>query len=234
MVKSLFIICALLFICESAFAQKTTELERRERELHRLRTEIAAFEKKVADSERRERSTLERLDDLEQQSDLLRQLIRRLREEEKQLTRDISEARSSIGDLERQVQSLTTHYAGWVRSLYMNGRVYDLELLFSSRSLNQLSIRLQYLRRFSDQRAQDLNEIVTKKTTLEKQNNDLQSKLSNERRVLSEKTREENKLKRTYGERQSVLKKVRKDKKAYTQELSKRTTAVRQIGRAHV
>jgi len=228
-VKSLFIICALLFICESAFAQKTTELERRERELHRLRTEIAAFEKKVADSERRERSTLERLDDLEQQSDLLRQLIRRLREEEKQLTRDISEARSSIGDLERQVQSLTTHYAGWVRSLYMNGRVYDLELLFSSRSLNQLSIRLQYLRRFSDQRAQDLNEIVTKKTTLEKQNNDLQSKLSNERRVLSEKTREENKLKRTYGERQSVLKKVRKDKKAYTQELSKRTTAVRRI-----
>lgn len=219
---------AALFV--GAEAQKRpTELQRREQELTRLRNEINSFEKKLKESERRERSTLQRLDDLEEQSKLLAQLLRQLREEERVLTEDIREARSSIVSLERQVDELTTHYAGWVRSVYMNGRVYDLELLFSSRSLNQLSIRIQYLRRFADQRVRDLQDLTTKKTDLELQNRTLQTKLVNERQLLAEKTREGNKLKRTTAERQAMLRRVRKDKKAYTQELTKRTQAVQRI-----
>ncbi|MCU0453750.1 MAG: peptidoglycan DD-metalloendopeptidase family protein [Bacteroidetes bacterium] len=209
--------------------RKPTELQRREQELQRLRNEITSFEKKIRDSERRERTTLQRLDDLEEQSKLLAQLLRQLRAEEQQITGDIREARTNIGGLERQVNELTTHYAGWVRSIYMNGRVYDLELLFSSKSLNQLSIRIQYLRRFADQRVRDLQDLSTKKSDLERQNQALQTKLATERQLLAEKTREESRLKRTTSERHAVLRQVRKDKTASSRELSKRTQAVERI-----
>ncbi|MEX0602641.1 MAG: hypothetical protein WD295_04820, partial [Bacteroidota bacterium] len=119
--------------------QTTREISRNQQQLQKLRTEIGALEKKLKESEKRERATLGRLDDLEKQAALLKELIRTLRLEEEQISHDIRTARGSIAGLEDQLGFLKSHYAGYVRSVYKNGRVYDLELLFSSRSINQLS-----------------------------------------------------------------------------------------------
>jgi murein DD-endopeptidase MepM/ murein hydrolase activator NlpD len=107
--------------------------------------------------------------------------------------------------------------------------VYDLELLFSSQSINQLSIRIQYLKRFSEQRAKDLKEIDENKVILEQKNEQLQVKLQSERQLLIEKTREEENLKRTFSQRQMVLKKIRKNKKTYQRELNRKMGAFQQI-----
>jgi len=211
--------------------QGDREIRKKSRELENLRDDIAAFEKKLKESEKKEKSTLERLDDLERQSSLIQKLIRKLLEEEGSLTGDITTARSSIGDLEGQLQFLKSHYAGYVRSVYKNGRVYDLELLFSSKSVNQLYIRIEYLKRFSDQRAKDLKRIVDNKADLENQNEELQAKLTAERKLLSEKTREEGTLTRKYSERRRVLKRVRKDKKTFQRGLTRKTEAVKEIER---
>ena len=146
-----------------AFAQKSREITKKQRELQKLRADIQAYERKLLESEKRERSTLERLDDLEQQSTLILELLRSLREEEQQITSDIRSARGSIAKLEEQLEFLKSHYASYVRSVYKSGRVYDLDLLFSSRSINQMYIRIEYLKRFSNQRADDLKRILQKK-----------------------------------------------------------------------
>ena len=208
---------------------QTREITKKERELQKLRNEIGAYEAKLRDSEKRERSTLERLDDLEQQAVLIKQLVGKLKDEEEQLTKEIGMAKGSIEELERQLQFLKTHYAGYVRSVYKNGRVYDLELLFSSRSINQMHIRIEYLKKFSDQRAEDLRRIVQKKNEVERQDNQLQESLKEERRLLAEKTREESNLKRKTNQRQQVLRQIRKDKKVYRQELTRKTAALKKI-----
>ena len=208
---------------------QTREITKKERELQKLRNEIGAYEAKLRDSEKRERSTLERLDDLEQQAVLIKQLVGKLKDEEEQLTKEIGLAKGSIEELERQLQFLKTHYAGYVRSVYKNGRVYDLELLFSSRSINQMYIRIEYLKKFSDQRAEDLRRIVQKKNEVERQDNQLQESLKEERRLLAEKTREESNLKRKTNQRQQVLRQIRKDKKVYRQELTRKTAALKKI-----
>ena len=208
---------------------QTREITKKERELQKLRNEIGAYEAKLRDSEKRERSTLERLDDLEQQAVLIKQLVGKLKDEEEQLTKEIGMAKGSIEELERQLQFLKTHYAGYVRSVYKNGRVYDLELLFSSRSINQMYIRIEYLKKFSDQRAEDLRRIVQKKNEVERQDNQLQESLKEERRLLAEKTREESNLKRKTNQRQQVLRQIRKDKKVYRQELTRKTAALKKI-----
>lgn len=207
---------------ERDIAKKTQELEA-------LRKEIQAYEQKLRESEKKERTTLEHLDNLERQSTLIRRLIQKLREQEKQITNDINEAKSSIDEYQKQLEFLKAHYARYVRSVYKNSRVYDLELLFSSNSINQLSIRIQYLKRFSEQRAKDLQSIVEKKTSLERQNERLQEALRAERALLAEKTKEEQTLIRKASQRKSVLSKIRSDKQLFQKELSRKTQAAREI-----
>ena len=191
--------------------------------------DIQAYEKKLNESEKKEKVTLDRLDDLEHNSILIRQLIQKLREEELGMTVEIDTAKNAIANLEGQLQFLKSHYANYVRSVYKNGRVYDVELLFSSKSINQLSIRIQYLKKFSEQRAKDLQGISENKTILEQKNEQLQIKLQSERQLLSEKTREEENLKRTFSQRQMVLKKIRKNKQTYQKELIRKTEASKKI-----
>jgi septal ring factor EnvC (AmiA/AmiB activator) len=223
---------ACLFLLTPSAAQRSSrEISSREKELKQLRNDIQAFERKLKESEKKERSTLDRLDDLERQAGLIQQLIRRLREEELQITTDIDTARTGIADLEQQLQYLKMHYANYVRSVYKNGRVYDLEALFSSKSINQMYIRVQYLRRFSEQRAKDLLEIMVHKQSLESKNSELQQKLVSERQVLEDKTQEEATLRKKYDERQQVLRRIRKDKTTYARELARKTEAFRQIER---
>ena len=210
-------------------AQSSRELSRRQKQLESLRREIDAYEKKLRESTHRERLTLDKLDDLEQQSTLIRELVRKLKEEEQQMTADIAQARNGVALLEDQLQFLKSHYASYVRSVYKNGRVYDLELLFSSKSVNQLYIRIEYLKRFSEQRARDLRTIVAKKTELEQQNDELLKTLEEERKILADKTREEKTLKGKVSQRQRALSRIRKDKKLYRQELTRKTNAVKEI-----
>lgn len=224
------LIVLLIIGISTDFAQRSNrEIKQKEKELQRLRNDIQAYEKKLKESEKKERSTLEYLDDLERQSILIRQLIQRLRDEEIEMTAEIDTVKNSIGALENRLSFLQSHYANYVRTVYKHGRVYDLELLFSSRSINQLSIRIQYLKRFSEQRAKDLQSIGENKIVLEQKNEQLLAKRQSERKVLAEKTREEGNLKQTFSERQTVLKKIRKNKKTYQKELGRKTEAFRQI-----
>jgi len=224
------ILMLFLVFAFPAIAQRTNkEIKQRENELQRLRNDIQAYEKKLNESEKNEKITLDRLDDLERNSILIRRLIQKLRDEELGMTVEIDTAKNAIANLEGQLQFLKSHYANYVRSVYKNGRVYDVELLFSSKSINQLSIRIQYLKKFSEQRAKDLEGISENKAVLEQKNEQLQIKLQNERQLLSEKTREEGNLKKTFSQRQMVLKKIRKNKQTYQKELVRKTEASKKI-----
>jgi septal ring factor EnvC (AmiA/AmiB activator) len=216
-------------VCRAQAQNGNKEIAKSEKRLAELRSEIEAYEKKLQESEKRERSTLDRLDNLERQGILIRRLIKNLREQELQITGDIHGAREAIGDLEQYLVALKSQYANYVRSVYKYGRVYDVELLFSSKSINQLYIRIEYLKRFSEQRAKDLMAIVEKKSDLETQNDQLQANLARQRKLLVEKTTEESSLKKKMSQRQRVLASIRKDKRAFQQELKRRNESAREI-----
>jgi septal ring factor EnvC (AmiA/AmiB activator) len=230
-VRFLILVVLLVPMEHRLVAQQAGEKDivKKKQELETLRKEIQTYEKKLRESEKKEKVTLEHLDNLERQSMLIRRLIQKLREEEKQITGEINAAKSSIADLERQLDFLKQHYAAYVRSVYTKSRVYDVELFFSSNSINQLSIRIAYLKRFSEQRAKDLRAIVEKKTTLEQQNEQLQEALTAERALLAEKTKEERMLSRKASQRKTVLSKIRSDKQLFQRELTRKMHAAREV-----
>lgn len=234
-ILTLFIILLCAGPNSIAFGQsapkESAKLRENKEKLAKLIAEKKAFEKKLNESKVKEQSTLDRIESLERHVNQMRRSIKKLREQEQDLASDIQSARSTIGDLEQQLGALKTQYAGYVRSVYKYGRVYDVELLFSSRSINQLYIRMEYLKRFTEQRAKDLAEVVRKKSDLEVQNEQLQASLEHERKLLSEKTVEESSLKQKVSEHQKVLAAVRKDKRKYQEALKQQAKSERELNK---
>ncbi len=224
------VLIALLILPSSAPQQRgEKEIKKKEKELQAIRADIQAYEEKLRRSEAREKSTLDVLDDLESQSNLIQKLLKTLKEEESDITVEINQTRQSVITLELQLQQLRTSYAGYIQSLYKHGRVYDLELLFSSKSINQLLIRIEYLKKFSEQRAKDLAEINVKKSALESENSRLEDILASERQLISEKTRERRNLSEKLARRRVVLREIKKDKKKFAKALDRKKAAANQV-----
>lgn len=220
----------LLFLASpSSFGGVDEEIKKKQEELTKLRKEIESYEQRIKEGERRESATLELLDNFDRQATLLRRLIRGLREDERRLQREIEATRGAIGELRGQVSFLKRHYAKYVQSAYKYGRTYDLELLLSSRSVNQALVRARYLQRFSDQRKRDVAKIETKREDVEQQNLLLQSQLTRQRELIAEKSREESRLQTRMKQRKQVLADIRKNKTNFKRELERMRNAARDI-----
>ena len=205
------------------------DIKKKERALEKLRREIDAYEQRIRESEKKEKVTLDRLDNYEKQSNLVRSLLSELVDEEEQLQASIALTADNITFLGKQLSFLKLHYAKYVTSVYKFGRIYDLETLLSSKSINQLYIRIEYLKRFSEQRKKDLEKIQEKHRLLEIEKADLQVKLQEQQDIIADKQKEENFLQQKKQKRSLALREIRKDKAVMKKELVRKTQAAQDL-----
>jgi murein hydrolase activator len=223
---TLLLLISLLSVAGHAGDQ---DIKKKERALEQLRKEIDQYEQRIEQSEKREKATLERLDNYEKQSNLVRSLLSDLVDEEEQLQASIALASDNIAFLEKQISFLKLHYAKYVTAVYKFGRVYDLETLLSSNSINQLYVRIEYLKRFSEQRKRDLQKIQDKRQLLQTERTDLQEKLSEQRDIIASKEKEDRFLQDKKRKRSQTLKAIRKDKAMMKKELVRKTEAAEEL-----
>lgn len=221
--------CFLWLVPFIASALAQSDIKKRDQQLQKLRKEIQAYEEQINQSEKKEKATLDRLDKIEKKANLVRSLLNELRNEEKLIRYSIDSTLQKITQLQKQMDFLRSHYAQYVASVYKYGKVYDLETILSSNSINQLYIRIEYLRRFSDQRKKDLAKILAKKEQIEFEHNTLQEKLSIEQQLISEKLKEEYALNITKQRRNAILQEIRKDKSQLQKELQRKIAAAKQL-----
>ena len=169
------------------------------------------------------------MDNFDRQALLLKKLVASLRDDEGKLQQDIEETRTGIAELGGQIVFMKRHYASYVQSAYKYGRTHDLELLLSSRSLNQMYVRAQYLQKFSQQRKTDLTTIGKKRQTIERENLVLQSQLGEQQQLITEKSREEDRLQAKMHQRKQLLADIRKNKTNYLHEIDRKRTAAKDI-----
>jgi septal ring factor EnvC (AmiA/AmiB activator) len=229
MIRSFFYIAAAVLLISLSPANQQTDIKRKDQQLKRIHAEIEKLEQQIHQSETKEKVTLDRLDKIEQKTNLLKAYLQELRSEEKLLRQSIDSTQMKIGTMENQLNALRTHYARYVTSVYKYGRVYDFETILSANSINQLYIRIEYLRRFSDQRKKDLNRIAVKRDQIELEHSALREKLSTEQQLISDKIREESSLNQTKEKRKRTLQAIRSDKTQYKKELNRRVVAAHQL-----
>jgi septal ring factor EnvC (AmiA/AmiB activator) len=205
------------------------EIRKRQDELQAIRDQIRELETKISEQQKNEREMLDLLDSYEKKGTLIRRLITRLRNDEQTLTQRIENTRKGMQKLEDQLSFLRKHYAAYVVSIYKRGRMRDFELLLSSNSINQVYIRNQYLKRFTNQRRRDAQEIAAKRKQVEDTQAQLHIQLSEEQRLLAEKGAEEERLASLAADRRDALAKIRKDKKFAQREIERQIRAAKEL-----
>jgi septal ring factor EnvC (AmiA/AmiB activator) len=202
----------LLIAVLAAVALPQDEIKKRQAELEAIRSQIRQYEAKITQQQHNENEALELLDTYDRKSTLVRRLIARYRADEREVQRRIDGTIEERARLEEQLAFLKKQYANYVSSIYRTGRTHDLELLLSSQSINQFYLRTSYLRRFSNQRKKDAQQIQVKKAEIEEVQAHAQQQLSEERRLIAEKAAEEDRLTSLAEERRGVLGQIRKSK----------------------
>jgi len=205
------------------------EIKKRQAELQNLRDQIREYEQRIAEQRQTEAATLDVLDSYDKKATLLRRLITKLRREEDDLQRVIAVTRATLERLETQLAFLKDHYARYVVSVYKGGPIRDMELLLTSRSINQFSIRNEYLKRFTAQRKADAEKIKKKQQEVAEVQARAQQELTEERRLIAEKGAEEDRLAMLADDRRDVLSQVRRDRRTLQREMERKSKAAKDL-----
>jgi murein hydrolase activator len=225
----LVVIVLFSVITEHSVFSYMDDLKKKQSQLEQLREEIDRYEKQITDREKKEKATLELLGTYDRQATLYRKLIKKLHDQEIVLRNDIKATRQAMGDLGNQLTFLKKQYARYAATAYKTSRTYDLELLLASRSFNQMLIRSEYLKRFSEQRKKDFARITDQHAAMEEQELLLQKQLAEQQSLLAEKQGEEKKLNAKSKKRKQILATIRKDKKNFKKELDRKKQDVKDL-----
>ena len=222
-----------LFILLSVISGQTEKIEKdiqfHNSELDHLRKEIADYERKIKNTSDREKSEIERLNEIDEEISLVRNLIYRLRREEKIKEKSITQAEVTIEKKESEHTSLVNRYAKRVTHTYKKGRLSDLEKLLDAKSWRQAVYRAKYIkiisehdRSLADEIRRNLVEIETKRTVLERELTDI-------RKIDKEKLSRKKWLEQRRRVRNKELGNLKRDRQKMSVALNQRKKAAQQM-----
>ena len=217
-----------IFAIDISFAQQK-EINKKERALEGLREEIESYEKKIQESEKKEILTLERIDDIEKQSNTVNRLVTALTSEAERIHTQIIFLQKTIIELESQLSAIVSQYARYAKSVYTKGKIHDLETIASANSLNQIGIRVVYLKYFSEQRKKDISLIQNKSALLADEKSKLEVALIEEKNLISQKSNEFDNLVKMKSRRKILLSEIRNNQKEYERELLRKIKASKDL-----
>ncbi len=225
----LLLVSVAVLSSSAALGQNKPKLNKKKQELSRIRGNIKLYEKKLAESSQKESVSLATLDSLERQNLKTRQLIKSISDQIARNSANIRSVEKKIGDATERLGRLTTEYAHFARSFYERGRMHDLELILTSTSVNEMLVRYEYLKRFSDQTRTDMNSITLERDRLTGLKSQLGKQLAQQQDYLGRKSVEERRLASRIGEHKRVISQLRKNKKVYAQQLKRSQAAATEL-----
>jgi septal ring factor EnvC (AmiA/AmiB activator) len=215
---------ALLFAAPGFSQDQQQQLEDLRQNIARLQSELAGFEKT-------ESATLEYLRTLDKEIDLTSRLVGQLRKQEQAKREAVKKMASGLQTTETELTRLQDLAAQRAVFFYKYGRIPDLEMLLTSRSLNQVLLWAQYQSRMAESERRLIAGLNTKQQQIREQKAKLEPELEAQQRLLAEKLRQDQTLKARKKERQDVLKRVRKDKAYYQAQLAEKKQAAEAIAK---
>ena len=213
MVKQSTIISLFLFFvfCTITFAQNE-KIEEKQEELSLIKAEISRLENELSQKKAEEKKSYSVIENLEKQSFLLNKLINALKKEERNKQYQINSTRNDIKETEKEIKQLKENYARYVVAIYKKGPYNELESIINSESMQQAVLRIQYLKKFSEKRKSDLEDLKSKKNELSELRDRLEKEKNEKVALEAQKKEEQDGLKSKLNERNKVLKTIKKDK----------------------
>ena len=226
MKRSLIILfCLFLPYGVQAQASQPSTAER----LEQLRLEIEAEEAQLAQTEQAEVASENELSNLNRQLSLREELVRNYATRIDQLKFERDSLEVSIRGMNDNIAELKEEYHSRASHAYRYGRQHDAALILSASSINQMLVRIGYLRRFSRQRRSRLQDIREQTETLTLQRTEMQRKLVESEVMLISADREQQKLDVLRTDVRRVLTRIRSEKEEQVESLTEKRTMEQQL-----
>ncbi len=221
------------FLSLSVIFSQTEKIEKdiqfHNSELDRLREEIADYEKKIKNTSDREKSEIERLNEIDEEISLVRNLIYRLRKEEKIKEKAIILAEVTIEKKESEHTSLVDRYAKRVTYTYKKGRLSDLEKLLDAKSWRQAVYRAKYIKIISEHDRSLAVEIRSNLTEIEAKRTVMERELTDIKKIDKEKSSRKKWLEQRRRVRDKELDNLKRDRQKMFVALNERKKAAQQM-----
>ncbi len=221
------------FLSLSVIFSQTEKIEKdiqfHNSELDRLRGEIADYEKKIKNTSDREKSEIERLNEIDEEISLVRNLIYRLRKEEKIKEKAIILAEVTIEKKESEHTSLVDRYAKRVTYTYKKGRLSDLEKLLDAKSWRQAVYRAKYIKIISEHDRSLVVEIRSNLTEIEAKRTVMERELTDIKKIDKEKSSRKKWLEQRRRVRDKELDNLKRDRQKMFVALNERKKAAQQM-----
>lgn len=229
--------CAAAFFCATAFfcftptpahAQETVVRETQTR-LQQLQEQIAEDEARLRETREREQVSASQLNDLERQIALREELVALYDRRTGELRAETDSLTTLIDTLQYEVTTLEEDYKKRATHAYMYGRQHDVALILSAESINQMLVRIGYLRRFSNERRDRLAELAEAASLLSERRSEREKRLVDTQLLLATANRERETLAALRSERSQEVARLRALQVDLSNELESKRTMAREL-----
>ena len=219
----------LIFTFSALSAQSNNEIKAKSAELNDLRSDIEKLESELSEKSKIEKESFSALQNINNQNHLLSKLINKLKSEEKNKSKKISNIAEELSKIETRINELKKDYSGYVVWLYKYGTSSILKYLLDSESLNQAAVRYKYLSSITDENEKKLEELNENRKKYDILKNSLSNEVAEKEKIVKNKRQELTLLKRKKNDKQNIINKIKKDKSALTKEIAQKRKAEQEI-----
>lgn len=223
-------ICISFCTSHVTLAQKSkTQLEKEKKQILRKREETNKSLRETADEKK---ATIGQLAALNQQIQNQSQLITNISREIKLLDNEMAELNQITYSMENDLLNLRKEYGAMVYAASKANTTYSrLVFIFSSSTFNELAMRLQYLRHYSEARKTQVDQIEKIKTILIVQQTDLTNKKLEKDKLLQTQITENNNLLVLKAKQNQVVRQLSNREQELETELAEAKKAIEGIDR---
>ncbi|MES3628816.1 MAG: peptidoglycan DD-metalloendopeptidase family protein [Longimonas sp.] len=200
-----------------------------EERLESLREQIERDQERLRTTERRASDTRDRLDELNREIALRQELVETYERRLRQLQQQQRAARDTLQTLDSARATLVREYKARANHAYRYGRLHDLALILSSKSINQMIVRVRYLRQFSAQRRSRRNAIQEAQATIEAQQAELRASQQRTQELLTDARAERNQLQGLRRDRRQVIAELQAEQSELRDEIEAKRASVEEL-----
>lgn len=222
------LIILILSVCTISFAQ-SNQLESKQEELSKVKEEITSLKNDLKQKNKKEKESTEALENIGRQSFLINKMIAALRRDENQKQSEIDVQIEDIKSIENEIKILQDNYSKYVTANYKYGSYTEWESVIDAASVQQAILRVEYLKRFSKKRENDLARLNDNKKNLITAKEKLLKEKELKRILTEQKITEEKGLEIKIVEGKKILSALKKDKKKLTNIIVAKRKAEQQI-----
>lgn len=212
-----------------ADAQDGDGVDATQKRLEQLKDLVAQDEEKLSRARLQTRAGLQELDRLNREIALRRELVSTYekRRVEIEVVRDSLQVRLDLA--EADLEQLRNEYGKRAIHAYKYGRTHSIALILAAESINQMLVRVRYLKRFADQRRERLTMIEAAAAYLQTEQERLESTYRQLDDLIAGAQAEEGELQKAVAERRSVVNRLRRAESNLQEAIDEREKAVAEV-----